>query len=125
MYEIKKKEKEILTRIEKRFRDLKSNLRKKISLEEMMHSSSFKQGLSGKQKCQTVHVELKKKKKEEEVQEPFESRTSECHFQFWRLDTYPGYIWEISMDFNGFYRVNLITVSIHLHLHVFIIEQFL
>lgn len=91
MYEIKKKEKEILTRIEKRFRDLKSNLRKKISLEEMMHSSSFKQGLSGKQKCQTVHVELKKKKKEE-VQEPFESRTSECHFQFWRLDTYPGYI---------------------------------
>lgn len=59
----KKKEKEILTRIEKRFRDLKSNLRKKISLEEMMHSSSFKQGLSGKQKCQTVHVELKKKKK--------------------------------------------------------------
>lgn len=91
MYEIKKKEKEILTRIEKRFRDLKSNLRKKISLEEMMHSSSFKQGLSGKQKCQTVHVELKKKK-EEEVQEPFESRTSECHFQFWRLDTYPGYI---------------------------------
>lgn len=66
----KKKEEEILTRIEKRFRDLKSNLRKKISLEEMMHSSSFKQGLSGKQKCQTVHVELKKKKKKKKFKSP-------------------------------------------------------
>lgn len=82
----KKKEKKISSKFR---RNLKSNLRKKISLQGSSILPASSMDYRANRSAKQCTWSLKKKKK---VQEPFESGTSECHFQFWRLDTYPGYI---------------------------------